>query len=329
MSGKVGSADFGALYVDGYDLLASKLQGFTHKVASGMTPTHGLGDKTSAKSPTGVSTLTITQSGGFFDDSQNGAHVLLAPVANLQVSRLLAAAFAGNAIGKEFLGASGVYGMTYEVLGQIPQLTKANVGYEVAGTLDRGVILNQAVSKVASWNTKTDGFSVDYALDPSQPTIPIVSNTLANPTVITTALPHGRTTGDLILITGNITSSPSINGPTTYAVTVLSPTTFSIPVNCTTGGTGGSFVRANSANGGAGIQMIPALAGFTGFVGKIRDSPDDITYGDLLTFTNVTAAPAAERLTNVADTVVDRYLCYTGTPTGAGSVTAFVGFARA
>ena len=85
---------------------------------------------------------------------------------------------------------------------------------------------------------------------------------------------------------------------------------------------------AKVVSGGAGYQMVSALSGFTGFVGKIRDSPDDVTYGDLLTFTNVTAAPAAERLTNVADTVVDRYLCVTGTPTGAGSITVFVGFSR-
>ncbi len=329
MSGKVGTADFGALYVDGYDLLASKLQGFTYKSAAQNEPSHGLGDKTSAKSPTGLVTLTITQTGAFFDDSANGAHALLAPVANLAVSRLLAAAFAGNTIGKEFLGASGVYGMDYQVLGQVPKLTKANVAYDVSGSLDRGVILNQAVSKTTSWNTKTDGFSVDYTLDPSQQNIPITSATKANPCVVTTTVPHGRTSGDLVLISGNTLAGPSINA--SEAITVISPTTFSVPVDTTasTGaGTGGSFVRANSANGGAGYQMVPAMAGFTGFIGKIRDSADDITYGDLLTFTNVTAAPAAERLTNVADTVVDRYLCYTGTPTGAGSVTAFVGFAR-
>ena len=326
MAGKIGSAAFGALFVDGYDLLASKLQGFTHKIASVMVPSTGLGDSTAAKAPTGLSTLTVTQSGAFFDDAANGAHALLTPVGATAVSRLLMAAFAGNTIGKAFLGAFGVYGMAYDVQGQIGQLTKANVTYDVSGALDRGVILNQAVAKTVSWNTKTDGFSVDYTTDPSQKNIPITSNTIANPTVVTTPVPHGLTTGDLILVSGVITSTPTINGAQT--VTVLSPTTFSIPVNVTVAGTGGSFVRANSSNGGAGYQMVSALSGFTGFLGKIRDSPDDTTYGDLISFTNVTAAPAGERLVNVADTVVDRYLCYTGTPTGAGSVTAFAGFAR-
>lgn len=327
MSGKVGSASFGVLLVDGYDLLASKLQGFTHKVAAVQQPTTGLGDSTASKTPVGLSTLSIAQTGAFFDDSTNQTHALLNPLANLQVSRLLAAAFAGNTIGKAFLGISGLYGMVYEVLGQVAGLTKANVSYDVSGTLDRGVILNQSVAKTANWNTKTDGFSVDYTLDPSQRNIPITSNTQANPTVITTPVPHGLTSADIILIAGNTGSNAAINGE--RVVTVISPTTFSVPINCTTaGGTGGSFVRSNTSNGGAGYQMVSALSGFTGFIGKIRDSADDITYGDLLTFTNVTAAPAGERLTNVADTVVDRYLCYTGTVTGAGSITVFAGFSR-
>src|SRR5216683_7771992 len=73
----------------------------------------------------------------------------------------------------------------------------------------------------------------------------ITSNTIANPTVVTTSAPHGLTTGDKILIAGNITSNPPING--SRIVTVISPTTFSVPVNCTTGGTGGSFVPENGS----------------------------------------------------------------------------------
>jgi hypothetical protein len=94
----------------------------------------------------------------------------------------------------------------------------------------------------------------------------------------------------------------------------------------TTPGTGGSFVRSNSRNGGAGYLEVSAYSGFTSVVVKIRSSPDDVTYADLITFTTVTAAPAAERIA-VAGTV-DRYLCVTGTVTGSGSITPFVGFAR-
>jgi len=327
MAGKIGSASFGVLLVDGYDFLASKLKAFTHKATATQERSDGLGDTIETMTPTGLLKLEITQAGAFFDDTTNQTHTLLATLANLAVSRLLCAAFAGNTIGKPFLGASGLYTHEYDVLGQVGQLTKANVTYHVSGTLDRGVILNQSVAKTVDWNTKTDGASVDYTTDTSQRAIPITSNTQASPTVITTPVPHGLTSADIILITGNASSNAAINGE--RVATVISTTTFSIPVNCgVAGGTGGTFVRSNTSNGGAGYQMVSALSGFSGFVGKIRDSADDITYGDLLTFTNVTAAPAAERLTNVADTVVDRYLSFNGDVTGAGSITVFVGFAR-
>lgn len=324
MAGKIGSASFGVLLVDGYDFLAAKVKNVTHKVTAIQERSDGLGDSTEAMTPVGVSKLEVTQAGAFFDDTTNGIHALLSTIANLAVSRSLVAAFAGNTIGKAFLGISGLYGMVYDVLGQAALLTKANVTYAVTGTLDRGVILNQLVAKTVSWNTKTDGFSVDYTLDTSQRVIPITSNTLANPSVVTTPVPHGLTTGQAILIAGVATSSPTINGQRT--VTVISSTTFSVPVNVTTPGTGGTFVLASTVNGGAGYQAISAFSGFTGFIGKIRSSPDDITYADLITFTNVTAGPIAERKT-VAGTV-DRYLCFDGAVTGAGSISAFVGFSR-
>jgi hypothetical protein len=324
MAGKIGSASFSVLLVDGYDLLASKVKGFRHKVQALNERSEGLGDGTQAKTPTGLVRVDVSQSGAFFDDTAAGAHTLLSTPAGQIVSRVLAFAFAGNAIGKPFVGVAGVYGMAYEVLGHVGALTKANVSYDASGTLDDGVILQHATPKTVDWNTKTDGFSVDYTLDSSQRAIPITANTLANPSVVTTPVPHGLTTGQKILIAGVITSNPTINGQQT--VTVLTPTTFSVPVNVTTAGTGGSFVLANTVLGGAGVQQVSAFSGFTGFVGKIRSSPDDITYADLVTFANVTAAPAAERVV-VAGTI-DRYLSFNGDVTGAGSITPFVGFSR-
>ena len=174
------------------------------------------------------------------------------------------------------------------------------------------------------WNTKTLSTVVDYTTDPSQRVVPITSNSVANPSVVTTTVPHGLTSGDIVLIAGVSTSSPTINGE--RVVTVISPTTFSVPVNVTVGGTGGTLVRANSANGAVGYQQVSAMSGFTGFVGKLRDSADDITYADLIAFANVTAAPAKERAT-VAGTI-DRYLSFDGACTGSGSITVFCGCSR-
>jgi hypothetical protein len=88
-------------------------------------------------------------------------------------------------------------------------------------------------------------------------------------------------------------------------------------------------VRANSNNGGVGYQLVSALT-VTGHIGKIRDSADNTTFADLITFANVTAPPpdasASQRI--AVSGVVDRYLCYDGNVTGAGVVKPFVGFKR-
>ena len=87
----------------------------------------------------------------------------------------------------------------------------------------------------------------------------------------------------------------------------------------------------SSATGGSGYLQVEAsvLGGYTNFVAKVRHSADDVTYADLITFTAVTAAPAAERKT-VAGTV-NRHLASSWSWTGAGagqSAKFFVGFVR-
>lgn len=64
----------------------------------------------------------------------------------------------------------------------------------------------------------------------------ISSISIAVATVVTTTLPHRRTTGETVLIFGS-DSTPSIDGP--QVITVLSATTFSIPVTVTIAGTKG------------------------------------------------------------------------------------------
>jgi uncharacterized phiE125 gp8 family phage protein len=74
-----------------------------------------------------------------------------------------------------------------------------------------------------------------------QPSTAIVSASIANPSVITTATPHYLVTGDIVTVAGVAGSTPDVNGA--RLVTVLSATTFSIPVNVTVGGTGGTVRR--------------------------------------------------------------------------------------
>lgn len=314
---KYGSSSFGAFLVDGYSLLAAKLQGVSHEIELELEPSDGLGDSWREKSPTGMRTATLEQSGAFFDTTANSIHTAMKDLPATE--RLVAWAFAGNVVGSIFSAVKGAYSSKYGVISTGSKLTKANATYAVTGPYDEGVILQDHAAVTADG----DATAVDFTLDPTQVVIPITANTLANPTVITTPVPHGRTTGDLILVSGS-NSTPTIDGQ--RAVTVISPTTYSVPVNVTVAGTSGSFVRANSTAGGVGYQLVSALTGLTGFVGKIRHSADDTTYADLITFANVTAAPAKERV-EVAGTV-HRYLRFNRDVTGSGSIWPFVGFKR-
>ena len=83
---------------------------------------------------------------------------------------------------------------------------------------------------------------------------------------------------------------------------------------------------ASTSAGGGGFMQGTAASGFSGFVGKVRHSADDVTYSDLVSFTDDVSAPFAERVT-VSGTV-NRYLSFTGIITGTGSITVFCGFSR-
>ena len=313
MAGKLGSSSIAVFLVDGYNVLAAALQGLSFKQQAMTEPVTGLGDAWVKNSPTGISMATMTQTGAFFDDTLNGIHDAFS--ASTAVLRVVCWAIAGNTIGNRGYGMQGAYGSTYSVVGKVGALVKADVTYTVSGQLDKGVIVMNSAAQTANWT----GASVDYTTDTAQRVIPITSNSIANPSVVTTSVPHGLTTGQVVLIAGVASSSPTINGQQT--VTVISTTTFSVPVNVTVGGTGGTLVLASTVNGAAGIQAVSAYSGFTGVVGKIQHSADNSTWADLITFTNVTSAPTAERVT--AAGTVNRYTRHVGTVTGSGSITPF------
>lgn len=242
---KYGSPSFAVFLVDGYDLLAAKVQGVTRKVENLLQRTDGLGDSWRLHSPTGMRRGVLTQEGAFFEDSAASMHAAFKAVSTTAV-RILCAAYGGNTIGKPFFGAEGALLTSYEPLAINGELTKANAAYEITGQVDDGVIVQEWEAKTADWNTKTSGEQHDNA--------------------------------------------------------------------------------ASSNNGAVGYLQVSAFSGFTGMIVKIRHSADDVTYADLITFTNVTAGPVAERLT-VAGTV-NRYTCVDGDVTGSGSATVFVGLKR-
>jgi hypothetical protein len=60
--------------------------------------------------------------------------------------------------------------------------------------------------------------------------------------VITTEAPHGLSAGETVVISGS-NSTPTVNG--SRVVTVVSTTTFTVPVTVTSLGTAGTFERAS------------------------------------------------------------------------------------
>jgi hypothetical protein len=68
-------------------------------------------------------------------------------------------------------------------------------------------------------------------------TAAITSSSVASPTVITTTSPHTFVNGNTVVITGHLTSVPSLNG--SHVVSNVTADSFTIPVAVTTAGTGG------------------------------------------------------------------------------------------
>lgn len=100
--------------------------------------------------------------------------------------------------------------------------------------------LNTAQFYLLGNNANTGGsFNPDIS-----PTHIISSNSIANPTLVTTSTSHGLVDGDSVVIVDS-NSTPSING--LYAITYVSPTTFTIPVNVTVAGTSGALINTADA----------------------------------------------------------------------------------
>jgi len=332
VAGKFGSAKAFFL-VDGFNMLAAKLQSLSWKIKAATEPTGGLGDSWPEHSPTGQQSAELAQGGGFFDTSAGNSHAALAgsvPSSPTDPVRVATLGLGGNTIGQPFMGFEGVYSHEYEVLSERDKLQRANAAYTINGKAEEGVILHALTTESADATTEPAS-SLDNSTLP-QRAVPIVSSSVAVASVITTSVPHGLVTGDSVVIAGHSGSTPTINGE--RVATVLTPTTFSIPVNVSIGGTGGSFTRAKTNNGGAGYLEVTALTlgTFTDALVTIRHSADDTTYVDLLAFTAVTATRAAERKVVAPGTAVNRYLAQNVDFRGAGaggSITYMTGFARA
>ncbi len=143
----------------------------------------------------------------------------------------------------------------------------------------------------------------------------IVANTLANPTVVSTLAPHGLVTGDTVFFTASTTSVPALTATPQQVVTVLSPTTFSVPVNVTTAGTAGAFDYA--------ITSIPVTPGAAPLVNT--GTAHGLRVGDTVTIVASGSTPSldgAQIVTAVPSPTSFNVLTSATPTTVAGSTTA-------
>jgi hypothetical protein len=143
----------------------------------------------------------------------------------------------------------------------------------------------------------------------------IVSNSLANPTVVTTLASHGLTSGDTVFFTASTTSNPLLTASPQQVVTVISATTFSVPVNVTTGGTAGAYDYA--------ITSIPLTPGAAPLINVGRDH--GLRVGDTVTIVASGSTPdlnGAQVVTAIDDPRSFRVLTSAVPTTVAGSTTA-------
>ena len=107
----------------------------------------------------------------------------------------------------------------------------------------------------------------------------LLTSSVAAASIITTSLAHELSNGQTVLIAGHVGSVPDING--THVVTVLSPTTFSIPVTVTTGGTLGSVVL-NSARTGYTMRLSMSVSGYSFTLGAPQSfAPTGVVAADI------------------------------------------------
>uniref|UniRef100_A0A6M3XL52 Uncharacterized protein n=1 Tax=viral metagenome TaxID=1070528 RepID=A0A6M3XL52_9ZZZZ len=179
-----------------------------------------------------------------------------------------------------------------------------------------GIPLEWLIALTAGEDTHASAGSSASKDDGTQATaVSITSSSVANPTVITTAAVHGLTTGDSILIAGHTGSTPALDG--THVVTVVSTTTFTIPVNVTVGGSGGTMTLISTRYGIIAYLQVVDIASGTPTVTIAESQDDGVTdaWTTKLSFTAVAdgSEPTAERKTATGQ--VERYLRITTTGT--------------
>lgn len=298
----------------------------TETIESIAEQVNGLSETWERHQNVGLGRIGLEASGGLYDDEVAG--IIDALQEKGAIEQLVSYGMSGWEVGDDVVMLNGVLATIFNRIMSRDGLTKAHAEYTINGQYRRGVVVN-GLTAFSADPFNTEGTPADQALAPRLTVFTIVSNTLANPTVVSTGLiEHGLITGDVVLISGS-NSTPTIDGERT--VTVISPTTFSVPVNVTSGLTAGTFIKLTSTGAVLDLHVTAlALGGFTNVIITPVHSVDGAVFVPLgSAFAAVTVVGTSERKTVVG--AVQRYVAIDGDWTGAGSgnsVTPYVAISR-
>lgn len=316
--GLKGSADVGFILYAGYDIMGL-ITSLEELNAAVLEQSDGLGDDSDEWAAVGVSKWDFSID-GFYDDT------ILRAIEALAGNQVLFYSLVSNTIGGRCVGVNA----PRSTITRGPSrdaLTKAQIAFKSDEGPDVGQIsaAHGAVTAVGP----VEGTSDDWGTQADA--VAITSSSADNPAEITMAAVHGLTTGDTVLIAGH--DNGDLNG--IFTATVINTTVFSVPVDggvSGPGGAAGTVTLVSSRDGGVGYMQCNALDldGGTNIVIIIKDSDDDITFGDLITFGAVTSAPDSERATVAGQ--VERYTLteheFTGGAGASRTATFATGFVR-
>lgn len=319
--------DIDVILVDGYNLQPGLVLDVTLPAnVADIEHLHGAGNEWRSARPTGGKRadgdVLLRMP---YDDADNGSVEVFRTNAHV-VDGVVCIGLRGNTAGKTVYAFSA-HQMDYMEEPGADVLTKMKATWVVNGQVYKPTILEGAELVAITGDDDTEATSLDGGTQAAAVTI--ATSSIANPTVITTSGAHGLTTGDTVLIAGHSGSTPDING--SHVVTVTAPTTFTIAVNVTADGTGGTATRTNSRDGGVAFMHVTDLDldGYDGLQVTMRDSADNSTFADLGAFAEVTDDRGAEVLTITGN--VDRYVAVEWAFTGSGTAPTgylFVAFKR-
>lgn len=115
--------------------------------------------------------------------------------------------------------------------GPIAQVFATRNPNTLVSTFGQGPLVEYAAMCIAAGGTplclRTTSNTAGKVLASDTAAVNISSSTNDNPSVVTTATPHGRKTGDVVTIAGHLVNTAIVG---TWKITVLSSTTFSVPV---------------------------------------------------------------------------------------------------